>query len=881
MQKSSSAIRLPRKLATARQAQEDHGAQHGSIINIGDDLSTASTKQLTAIIEFPSKSIMVKCRWIVLVSSFMYSITCLANEIPDSLPDSISNEYKQNITALPNHEQLVQDESGLIKMRDGKKYEESIVSLKVNYEESDLLSTILKDESNNLLVLAEDMTPFEIKEEYLDRTVVNLNDKKYINITSLDGVKYNLDSEDLALDITIPAEQMKIQYFNTIKNPLTDDISGKPAKGAFLNYDLILSRNENAEYISGLNDFNYFNDQGVLFNSFFIKREMTNFSFVKTKNRKKESAQLTRLETNWTFDNVNDMARMRIGDSLTKAADWSGSTRFIGLQYSTNFSVRPDLITRPLANFQGRADLPTIFDVYANAIPIYHGESRTGDFNIANLPTMTGKGELMVKAKDITGKIQTIVIPYYSAPTLLKAGLSDYSFEVGKERKEFGLTSNKYDNFITGASYRHGINDYWTSSVHFESLQNYASIGTTHDVQIGDYGLITTSVATNIHNMNNSQKGSLGYSYQTDRYNFSANISQNGKNYADIYNVSGRFPSEPSYQISAGYNHQKFGSISVGFLSFMTNNINSQDKRVKILSTSYEKNITKYSFVRFTVGGNLANRRKESFAYLSFNANLGAKSLSLSNSNQNGVTTKQFQYSSPVGKKLGWGYRTSLIEGRTHDYDVQLDRYGEKGNASLFMYRYGKSSVQQLELTGGVVYMDGGIYRTGPIYNSIALVKVGDLPGVPVYNNNMLVGYTNSKGKALVPDVLPYVPSEIRLDQRKLPLDANFSEITVKTAPKWKTGVIIDFEIYKAKNAQMTLVDNHHKIVNFDRDVIIEGIKDQLFVGYNGKVYITDIGNLTFLKGKACEGDECCSFNAPVDDSSKDPILDLGEVICH
>ena len=62
----------------------------------------------------------------------------------------------------------VQDESGLVVMGDGKKYLQSIVSLKVNYEELDILSTILKDQSNNLLVLADDMTAFEIKEEYLN-----------------------------------------------------------------------------------------------------------------------------------------------------------------------------------------------------------------------------------------------------------------------------------------------------------------------------------------------------------------------------------------------------------------------------------------------------------------------------------------------------------------------------------------------------------------------------------------------------------------------------------------------------------------------------------------------------------------------------------------
>jgi len=493
-----------------------------------------------------------------------------SQSIPDPaiVPDTKNKEVQVQESAKSEVKGESEQESGLIDMGDGKKYEQSIVSLKVNYEESDILSTILKDQSNNLLVLAEDMTPFDIKEEYLDRTVVNLNDKKYINLTFLNGIKYNLDSGNLALDITIPAEQMKKQYFNTTQNPVTNDIYGKSAQGAFLNYDLVLSRNENTTYASALNDFNYFTDKGVLFNSFFLKKEVNDIVFIKAKSRKKIDTQLTRLETNWTFDNVNEMARWRIGDSLTKAADWSGSTRFVGLQYSTNFSVRPDLITHPLANFQGRADLPTIFDVYANNLPIYHGESKTGDFEVANLPVITGKGELVVKTQDITGVVRTITMPYYSSPSLLKAGLADYSFEAGIARKDFGLTSNRYKDFVTSANYRYGMNDYWTSAVHFEMLKNYSSIGTTHDVQLGNYGLISTSIASNIYKVTNAQKGSLGYNYQTDRYNFNITVSKAGKNYSDIYNALAKTSTEPSYQTSVGYNHEKFGSIFVGFLYF-------------------------------------------------------------------------------------------------------------------------------------------------------------------------------------------------------------------------------------------------------------------------------------------------------------------------
>ena len=119
------------------------------------------------------------------------------------------------------------------------------------------------------------------------------------------------------------------------------------------------------------------------------------------------------------------------------------------------------------------------------------------------------------------------------------------------------------------------------------------------------------------------------------------------------------------------------------------------------------------------------------------------------------------------------------------------------------------------------------------------------------------------------------------MDQRKLPLDSNFASVSTKIAPKWKTGVVIDFEVNRVKSAEMVLIDSSHNAVKFDRNVTIEEIEESLFVGYGGKVYITDIRNLTSLKGTACEGNECCNFETTINSDLKEPILDLGEVTCH
>nr|WP_253307442.1 hypothetical protein [Rickettsia endosymbiont of Ceutorhynchus assimilis] len=81
----------------------------------------------------------------------------------------------------------------------------------------------------------------------------------------------------------------------------------------------------------------------------------------------------------------------------------------------------------------------------------------------------------------------------------------------------------------------------------------------------------------------------------------------------------------------------------------------------------------------------------------------------------------------------------------------------------------------------------------------------------------------------------------------------------------------------------MVLVDGNKQVVPFDKIVTIEGIEEELFVGYNGKLYIHNIKDLKSLKGKACQDDDCCRFEASInnDFTASDSILDLGEVVCE
>jgi len=648
-----------------------------------------------------------------------------------------------------------------------------------------------------------------------------------------------------------------------------------------MNYDFTLTHSSNAKYISSLQDLNYFSEYGILYYSFFAKGEFPTKGLFKDKQAKKEDRKVLRLESNWTFDNVDNMARWRAGDSTTKGADWSGSTRFAGIQYSTNFAVKPDLITHPLMDFSGRSELPSTLDVFINSNSVYKTQSKTGDFRIDSLPVPTGRGDLIIKAEDITGKVKTFILPFYITPTLLTKDLSDFSFEAGIQRKNFGVQSNEYKYFVSNGDYNLGISDSWTLGAHFESLKDMGSIGASNIVQIGHLGVVTASIATNVHKLNNTQKATLGYTYQTESFTYSCSVTETSRNYQDIFNYPASTPSGTNYQTSFGYNNKKIGNFFLTFLSYQPSaSVNKSDK-IEMAMISYDRQVTKNSSLRFSVGTDLKSKRKAAFAYLSFNANLGTRTLGLSNSIQKGKATQQLNLSSQSNSPLGWGYRANIGKSDRYNYDIQVTKDTQYVDTALYVFDSNGSRTEQLGLTGGVVMMDKEFYLTRPIYNSLALVKVGKLKNVPVYNNNLKVGYTNSEGKVLIPNVLSYVPSEIKLDQRKLPLDTNFASTVLRTAPKWKSGVIIDFEVTKIKSVQMKLLSPDHKVIPFDEEVNIEGVADELFVGYDGMLYINDIGNLKTLNGKICENEQCCHFEAPIDESLTDPIIDLGDVICQ
>lgn len=510
--------------------------------------------------------------------------------------------------------------------------------------------------------------------------------------------------------------------------------------GIFLNYDLLYNESSHYNYVSGIQELNYFCPQGTLTNSVLInskssynlfhKRNKSHFDHHNNYHNSKRS-NIIRLDTYWTYDDPQNITRLQIGDNITTPAYWSGSTRFLGIKYGTNFSIRPDFITRPLLAFSGNVELPTAVDIYRNSLPIYKGKVNAGPFDIINLPTISGRGELTANIIDVTGKVSTITIPYYSDPKLLKENVSDYSFEIGAQRRNYSIKNNLYKNFLVNYNYLYGVTDNLTSGFHFESLQDYSTVGVTNNLKLDTYGVVSLSLVSNIHKIKNAQKFMVAYNYQDQKFNFYASINQNYNNYIDIYsynyhshfdNNSGyyyRGLSKPHYQITAGYTHKILGSFSVNFLSYTYRNNhhhhNRKNKyyneiRKNIISTSYNKNIFQNGFTNFTIGTEIKKKHRESFCYLTVGMSLDNKSVSLGRSRHNKHISTYMNISSSPKDLVGWRYNANIIKSKSTDYNIQVSRYGEKMANSLYLHKFDKTRITQFGIQGSILAIKNNLF---------------------------------------------------------------------------------------------------------------------------------------------------------------------------
>ena len=689
---------------------------------------------------------------------------------------------------------------------------------------------------------------------------IHFNGADFYSVNEIGVEKINFDESSQTLDIQFVASVFQLTRLQPDMSA-TSNTYAVPS-GLFVNYDLLFEQNP-----AGLRQ-NVFSELGSAAGPGVATSSFAYLQFG-------ETAQHLRLDTTYTIDRPGDRASWRLGDTISRPGSTLGRpARFGGLQYSTNFLTQPGLIITPMTTLGGQAALPSTLDLYVNNVMQSSSQIPPGPFSVSTAPVVVGDGEVSMRVRDIAGREEIISQRFYASTALLSPGLSDYSFEAGFLRQNFGRESNDYGDFFGSASYRLGLRPTLTAegSTQFQQGGLTAFSGGIASALAG-VGTATMALAYSHSSAGDGLQSLLGFERRSGRHSFALRTQFASENFRQV----GVDTAQIIRRLDTafwGYRVDGLGSFSLSYLSQQANN----NRSAEIYSASFST--LRYSWGTFVISA-MQSRAETSQSSVYFlwvlplEREVSASVMHLCGPNQQIQTIFQANKSLPPGE--GVGYRLQAAVNASQQAAIfGQNRYGL---GRLEVAELNGQTSARASVTGAIARLDDQWFLTPRISSSYGLVRMPGLNNVRVYVDNQLATRTNSDGYAFLPRLHPYVRNHVSVDQLDLPIEATIDTLTVRPVPAWRSGVVIDFPVRQQTAATLNLVLADGNPVPAGALIRMNQTDAIFAVGREGLTFISGLEKDNHLT--VSWGGRRCQVRLPFSESIKTVIPYLGEFICR
>ena len=633
-------------------------------------------------------------------------------------------------------------------------------------------------------------------------------------------------------------------------------------RGGFLDYDLLfVTGDELRSRLDALLELGMFDQVGVL---------ISGFRAGDVANGERDFA---RLDTTFTRDFPERRASLRLGDSLTEGGALGRPVRFGGIQWSTDFSTDPTFVTFPLPTIGGLASQPSVAEVFLNNTRRVTEEVPPGPFAIEDLPALTGAGELQLKVTDLLGRETLVTQSYYVSSRLLRAGLSEYSYEVGFERDKFNQASFDYGKPLAAATQRYGITDGLTGEGRIEVSERQQTLGGGSSVLLGTLGLVSGGVVGSRHGAEPGFAAFADYEYRADRFDVGARsrYSSSGFRQLGLDQRPARRVDQASFGLSA-YPYGRLGlllinadtregpnrlsaaanySVPIGPGSFLLNAVRTLDPDHEFaITATYAVSLSPVDSMSSTVGWQEQGLRSRS------------------------------QYSRGRGASdIGPSYRIASETGenaRLVDATLRYDATMASGQVDA-SYQGGEKAMRA-SLDGAVAYVDGHAGLTRQLGRAFGIVDLPGYPDVTVFVENREVGRTDADGQLFLPRLNPYQENRVRIRAEDLPLTAQIDVEEKIAVPFDRSGVGVTFDVRDNRTALATLLGPDGEPLPAGLEMTGDDGRLSAQVADQGFAYITSDGGaaaeLASVPGQP-------AFRCALPAFPDEPMAQLGEIRCE
>ena len=739
-------------------------------------------------------------------------------------------------------------------------FAEAVVELTINEQESPVTLLVRRDADGTLLVRAADLAGLRLRTPA--RGAVQVNGERYYRIGSEIGAVVAFDEATQAARVVLPTRA----FLPTRKQASAADAprAQRVAPGAFVNYDVSLEQSGNARQGGGFFELGLFGTQGV--------GTATMVARVESGRR-----SLARLDTTWTRDFPDQLATLRLGDSISTPGAWGRAMRFGGVQYGTNFSTQPSLVTTPLLAAQGEALVPSTVDVFVNGRQVASEAVPPGPFAIDNVPALTGSGQLQVVVTDVLGRQQVLSQPYYSGTALLRPGLAEYSLEVGSLRENYGVDSFAYGDLVGSATYRRGITNTLTAGTRVEAQGNGTfAAGADSAWQAGMLGIVTAHVAAGGDGSQSGFLGGIGLEHNGRYVSAFAQTQYATREFLQLgTSALERTPRQRTFA-GLGFDFARYGNVQLAFglQSFY------DAASVQTLGLNYSLTLGRLGYLGLFATHATADETGTSLL-LTWTLPLGERrtlSAALQQSSQPASAGGGFEAYTSVQQDVptdtGIGYRLALSS--SQDQDASLAYQGRAGTATVdYASRDGLTGLR-VGATGAAALTSAGAMPARRLDQSFAVVQVADYSGLTVYVDNQPVGRTDERGRVLVDTLRAYERNEISVDPAEVPMDGALARASIDVTPAYRSGVVVRFPVSRAHAATMRLTQRDGTPVPAGALATV-GVRE-FPVALDGLLYVEGLAGATRVTLR-WQGGQCAVMAQRP--AGNDALPDLGTLRCE
>ncbi len=670
----------------------------------------------------------------------------------------------------------------------------------------------------------------------------------YYALSYFPGVTADYDAASVAVAFSIPPRNLEPMFSSLMdeKIPSADSVTG-----FYLDYDWSYT-DTGESAVAGLIAPTVFTPAGNLKNDFIYR----DYGDLPADSRSQE--EWIRLTSTFTRDDPDRMLSYRAGDLTSTPGLWGGGYRLGGVQVATNFATRPGYITFPVPSLEGEARVPSVVDLYVNGVLRNRNQVPPGQFRVDDIPVVTGEGQVQMVVTDILGREQVVVQDFYASAQLLREGLSDWSYSIGKLRRNFGLASNEYGEGVLLARHRYGLNSSVTLGGRME-LSDFTQIfGGSMDWALPRGGVASTGLGWSTGRAGRGMAWSLGYQYLGSDFHISARASGTSKGFT-LIDPEGIF-TPPSLQtvVSAGWRGGMKGSVGATLVHQSFRDRVNQN----VLTLTHSRILPGRISLAVYTSWREAEVSDFSLGF-SFSKPFGYRQ---SAGGSAGYEQNEFrvraetQYSLPAGPGVGYRLGTSLAE--NNQYDANVVGQTDFGRYSLDAQQYGDNFSWRANAMGSLAWMAGRSYFAREINDGFAVAKVGNFSDVRVYVDNQEIGRSDSRGRILLPALRPYEINRVRIEANDLPIQARIGAVEMIVSPAFRSGTVVNFDVDMSFSVIVYARLSGGGAVPEGAVARISGRREGIPVGLNGMIYLTGLDGVTDVEVTWRE--HSCSFTISI-----------------